>query len=68
MKNIKEKIDKLEEKLGVNKKKLIVIHQIDKNTLKYRNKLYEIPQGLSVSEYLKKKFAGKKIILDNIYA
>lgn len=67
MKDIKLKLEKLENRIGINKKFAIVIHQIDKNTLKYRNKLYDIPKGISVSDYLQQKFLGKKIILDDIY-
>lgn len=64
--SIKIKLSKLENKIGLNKKSLIVIHLIDPNTLKYRDKLYEIPTGMNVSEYLRKKFPDNKIILDDI--
>lgn len=67
MKDIRLKLEKLETKIGLSKNSLVVIEQINANTLKYRNKLYEIPQSLTVSEYLDKKFPGKKIIIDDIY-
>jgi hypothetical protein len=64
--SIKIKLSKLEQKLRMNKNFILVIHQINENTLKYRDKLYEIPTGMNVSEYLRKKFPDNKIILDDI--
>lgn len=65
--SIKIKLSKLEQKLRINKNSLIVIHQINANTLEYRGKLFAIPEGMNVCEYLKRKFVGKKVILDDIY-
>ena len=64
--SIKLKLSKLENKIGLNKNFTIVIHQIDNNTVKYKDKLYEIPKGIEIIDYLKQKFAGKKIIFDDI--
>lgn len=66
MKYIKQKLEKLENKIGLNKNYAIVIHLIDNHTVKYKGKLYEIPKGIEITDYLKQKFAGKQIILDDI--
>lgn len=66
MKYIKQKLEKLENKIGLNKKSLIVIHLIEPNTVEYKGKLYEIPKGIEITDYLRQKFEGKKIILDDI--
>ncbi len=64
--SIKLKLSKLENKIGLNKNFSIVIHLIDSHTVKYKDMLYEIPKGIEITDYLKKKFAGKKIIFDDI--
>lgn len=66
MKYIKQKLEKIENKIGLNKNFAIVISLVDSHTVKYKNKLYEIPKGIDVSDYLRQKFSGKQIIFDNI--
>lgn len=66
MKYIKQKLEKIENKIGLNKKSLIVIHLIDPNTVEYKDKLYEIPKGIEITDYLRQKFEGKQIIFDDI--
>jgi len=67
MKNVITRMAKIEKRIGINKKFTVLIRQIDEGTLQYRDKLYKLPEGISIGDYLKKKFAGRKIILDDIY-
>ncbi len=64
--SIKLKLSRLENKIGLNKNFAIVISLVDSHTVKYKDKLYEIPKGIDVSDYLRQKFSGKKIIFDDI--
>lgn len=66
MKYIKQKLEKLENKIGLNKNFAIVISLVDSRTVKYKDKLYEVPKGIEITDYLRQKFSGKQIILDDI--
>ncbi|MEO8232964.1 MAG: hypothetical protein ABI638_11820 [Ignavibacteriota bacterium] len=50
----------------MKKKFAVYVRMLNSNTLKHKKKIFVIPEGITVSQFLKKKFAGKKVILDNI--
>lgn len=61
------RLEEIENKLNLNSEHTILIRQLDEHRVKYEGKEYEIPKGVNVSDFIKKKFKGRKIILDDIF-
>jgi len=62
-----KRLEEVENKLNLNSNPVIVIRQIDEHTLKHGGKKYEIPRGVDISDFINKKFKGRKVILDDIF-
>lgn len=66
-KNKTSRLQEIESKLNINSDSTILIRQLDEHTLKHEGKEYKIPEGVYISDFINKKFKGKKIILDDIF-
>lgn len=61
------RLEEIEDKLNLNSDSVIIIRQLDEHTLMHEGKEYKIPDGVNVSDFIKKKFKGKRVILDDIF-
>lgn len=61
------RLEEIEDKLNINSDSVIIIRQLDEHRIKYEGKEYEIPEGVNVSDFINKKFKGRKVILDDIF-
>ncbi|HMN16293.1 MAG TPA: hypothetical protein PKD03_01640 [Ignavibacteriaceae bacterium] len=66
-KNLKQKIDKIEDIIRTSGRNLLLVTQISVNQFRCRGKLYTIPEGTDLQEFLRVKFKGNQIILDDLY-